>query len=493
MSLFFPSNPQYLLQADLLPTVLRLSLPIALGLFSVTAFNLLDAALIGQLGPRPLAAFGFAMPVLMVLTQLAGGLGVGSATLVARALGQRHPVQAKLFATEALKLSLAVGLLLALVGTLALPWLFHAMGVQAAVWSDLWAYMQVWLWGLPLVLLPVVASALLRATGDTVASSGLMVISALLNALLDPLLLFGLAGWPALGLPGAAVAALLARLVSVGVGVYWLQQRKQLFCWRHCFSLFRTLPAWRAILSLSMPAALNAMMLPIGLMLITALLARYGEEAVAAFALANRVESLVLMGSMALATGIAPFVSQNAASTQFQRLRDGLCLTLRLGLGYGLVVFVLLLATAPVLAGSFSQSPAVQRWVTAYLTVVPVSYLLLNSYLVVNSAFSAVGRPGVAFLLNALRMLGVYWPLALGLQGPWGVAGVFLAAAFTNAGMGLIGVVGFRQFFLQEARAFAQPKRRVRLAQSTSRTSAARSASRSSRFRPPLKARQRGL
>ncbi|RMF83839.1 MAG: MATE family efflux transporter, partial [Nitrospirae bacterium] len=196
-------------------TLAGLALPMVVGLFAVIAFNVADAYFIARLGTAPLAAVGFTFPVALVVGSLGIGLGTGTASALSRAIGEGDGGRVRRLATDAIVLALGVALAICLLGLATLEPLFRLLGAPDALLPRIREYMAIWYLGAPFLIVPMVGNNAIRATGDARVPSAIMVSAALLNVVLDPLLIFGLAGLPRLGLRGAAIATVAARATTL--------------------------------------------------------------------------------------------------------------------------------------------------------------------------------------------------------------------------------------------------------------------------------------
>jgi putative MATE family efflux protein len=278
----------------------------------------------------------------------------------------------------------------------------------------------------------------MRATGDTRLPSKLMISGAVLNVVLDPVFIFGLGPIPAMGLNGAAVAALLARGAIFAGTLYVLANRLHMVTFEkpEWQELKRS---WADILHVGLPAAGTNAIVPVGLALITAMIARFGPEAVAGFGVASRIESLVLVMYYALSAVIGPFVGQNLSAGKEDRIQLSLRLCALFCISSGLVVAVLLALLSGFLPTLFSDNEAVMSVTRLFLWVAPISYGTYGIVMVVNAAFNGLGQPMPGVIISVTRILGLYVPLAMIGMRLYGIVGIFAAYAVANIVSGVIG------------------------------------------------------
>ncbi|PSJ44163.1 MATE family efflux transporter [Zobellella endophytica] len=411
--------------------------PMALGIVAILAFNLVDTFFIGMLGTDALAAISFTFPVTFVVTSLAMGLGAGLSACLGQALGAGRQRQAARFTSDSLLLAVLLVSLLALAGAGSIDPLFRVLGAGDALLPLIHDYMLIWYLTVPMLILPMVGNAAIRATGDTRTPSLVMTVAGLVNGVLDPLLIFGLGPFPELGIRGAAIASACSWLIAMLVGLHLLRTRERLLIWR-LSPLPILLDHWRQLLQVAMPAAFTNMLNPIATALLMMVLAKLGHEVVAAYGAASRVEALVLIVMMALSSVLAPFISQNAGAGQHERSRCALLLAMRFALLFQLLVFALLWWLAPWIALLFTDSPEVARHLELYLRLVPLGYGLQGCFMLLASALNGLRVSVISLLLNGFRLFGLLLPLAWLGAGWQGETGIFTGILLANLLAGMV-------------------------------------------------------
>ncbi|MEM9947719.1 MAG: MATE family efflux transporter [Cyanobacteria bacterium P01_D01_bin.36] len=415
--------------------LVKLTLPMVGGIFAIVAFNLADTYYVGQLGTNQLAAMSFTFPVVMTLGSLALGLGVGASSIIARAIGEGDRSRVQRFTTNSLTLGVAAVALLSTIGLLTIDPLFTALGAGPEVLPFVRQYMQVWYFGMVFLVIPMVGNSAIRASGDTGTPSLIMILSAGFNIVLDPLLIFGFASVPALGLVGAAWATVISRALTLVASLLVLQFKEHMLSSR-LPDLEETFYCWRDVLSVGLPAAGSNMINPISIGVITSLLATHGPLAVAGFGVASRVESLAMIALMALGASIGPFVGQNWGAGKFARVIEAMRQSYLFCLAWGVVLTGVLAVSARYIVPLFNDDAEVVRVATTYLWIVPVSYGAAGIIVVASSAFNALGKPIPAVVMTVLRMFVLYIPLAYLGSRLFGPVGIFAAATMANIVVG---------------------------------------------------------
>ncbi|MGR7922346.1 MATE family efflux transporter [Zobellella denitrificans] len=426
-----------LLTAPIGPQLVRMTGPMALGIVAIQAFNLVDTFFIGLLGTDALAAVSFTFPVTFMVISLAMGLGAGLSASLGQALGAGNQGLAAQFTSHGLLLALLLVSLLAILGAATITPLFRWLGAGDELLPLIRDYMQIWYLTVPLLVLPMVGNAAIRATGDTHTPSLVMTVAGLVNGLLDPLLIFGLGPFPELGIRGAAIASACSWLMAMVVGLYLLRRRERLLVWP--LTALRQLPGhWRQLLHVAIPASFTNMLNPVATALLLTVLAGLGTEVVAAYGAASRIEALVMIVMMALSSVLAPFISQNTGAGLHERSRQALLLAMRFAVGFQLLVFGALWLLAPLVARLFTDSPEVARHLEFYLRLVPLGYGLQGCFMLLASALNGLRVSGISLLLNGIRLFGLLLPLAWLGAGWAGEAGLFAGILLANILAGLL-------------------------------------------------------
>ena len=242
--------------------LLRLSLPMVWGVFSVLAFSLADTYFVAQLGTNELAAMSFTFPVVTVLGSIAMGLGTGVSSVIARVIGEGDRRKVQQLTTDGLLLSFLIVGILVSIGLVTIGPLFATLGAEPELLSPIGDYMNIWYLGMVFLVVPMVGNSAIRASGNTVVPSLIMTLAAAVNILVDPLLIFGWGPLPALGLKGAALATVISRASTLVASLAFLHFHERLIL----FTLTSPkvmLASWRRLLSVGLPAAATNLISPL--------------------------------------------------------------------------------------------------------------------------------------------------------------------------------------------------------------------------------------
>ena len=428
------------------PQLLRLTAPMVLGILAFMSVNLVDTFFVAQLGVDPLAAMSFTFPVVFCIASLAIGLGAGTSSVVARALGAGDEQRTAQLVRDCLLLCAVISLIVTGVGLPLLEPLFLLLGAEPETLPLISAYMVPWFYSSFLIIAPMVVTAVMRAAGNSGLSAKLMIVTAGVNLILDPLLIFGLFGFPRLELQGAAIASILARFVGVLIAIKPLLamlRAAPAFEWRE------TLKSWRAILHVGLPAMGTNLIIPVASAVVVYLVAQYGEEAVAGMGVATRVEPIALICFFALSSIIGPFCGQNLGANNFDRIREAFRVITTFAIVSSTAMAVIFWLFAPWIVHQFTDDGEVARVAVEYLVWVPISYGMYGVVMSINAAFNGLGKPMPAMVVSIFRVVVVYLPLALLLQSQLELTGLFIATTVSNLLMGVVGLYWLHRHILQ--------------------------------------------
>lgn len=434
-----PPPPPVLVRREVWRTLLGMACPMLAGTFAMNAYHLTDTWFVSRLGTLPLAAMGFTFPVVMLVTCVAGGLGTGLTMLVSHAVGRHDHVGAARFTTHGILLMVGVTVTLSTIGCLSIGPVFRWLGVDAATLPLVGAYMRTWFAGALTMSLPMMGNGILISLGDARAASRLMIVGTLLNAVLDPIMIFGYLGCPALGIRGAALATVIAQTVSVTWLLLLLGRRHRLLVLSR--DGLRHWPAsWRRIVGMGAPGVLSMLLMPLSATVLTRLLGRFGNEAVAAAGAAGRIEMFAFVIPMALGISLTPFMSQNYGAQRLDRIREALRLSTRFALIYGGAVAVLFWLCAPWLARIFTRDPVVTATLVAYIRIIAFGYGMMEVHRYCGFTLNGLHLPLSATLINAVRVLVLLIPLSCLGVALGGVRGLFAARLVTDLVAGGLGL-----------------------------------------------------
>jgi len=446
---------QKLTEGPITTILINMTIPMIVGMVMMFSFSLVDTFFVSMLGTEALSAISFTFPVTFTIMSLAIGLSIGTSAVVAKYIGRGETEKAKQASTVTNYVAMVLAAILAFLGYVFTDRIFLALGASTALLPPIHAYMDIWLPSCVLMVTMICCNSVLRANGDTRTPSMLMAGTGLINAVLTPLMIFGMGPIPAMGIAGAAWSTLISWVAGAGFLFYYLAIRHEL--------IYRGLPTGpvfrnsaREMLRIGIPASGANMLTPIAAGVLTAILATYGETAVAAFGVGSRIESLACLVILALSSTLPPFVSQNLGAGRIDRIEEACRTSLRFVLGWQLLIYVLMALGADLVAAAFTRDENVAATIRLYLWLMPLAYGMQGVIILCNSALNAMHKPMIALYLSIARFFVFIVPLAWAGSHLAGLTGFFVGAVTGNVLMAALSWITIRRVLRYE-RALQEP------------------------------------
>ncbi len=419
--------------------VIGQTLPMVFGVAAMMSIALIDTYFIGQLGSDPLAAIAFIFPVMVALNSLGIGVMVGINSVVARSIGEGDEHLAQRRANFGILFSVAIGIAIGLAVFAFNDPIFRLMNAPERLIPIISEYMIPFAFGFPLTMLVMGCNGVLRAQGEARKTSYVSFAFAGVNWVLDPILITGAFGFEGLGIIGAAYATIIGW--GVGAIVAMILLRSSAIPFSPSVGLSGSLidPA-RAILKVALPASFSNSINPIGLAVLTAIVALESDAAVAGFGAAGRLQSIASVPLLALSGSIGAIVGQNWGAREFQRARDAALYARGFCVLWGMSTAVLLFFTGGWFAGFFTQDPSVTAEFELYIQIAAWGYAGFGLLIVANGILNAVDKASVALTQSVLRVFLVMLPFALLLNQEWGSSAIYGAELAANLFGGLTGI-----------------------------------------------------
>jgi putative MATE family efflux protein len=449
-----------LTEGPVLQHLLRLGIPMSIGIFAVMSASVVDMFYIGRLGTTPLAAIAFCVPLIFVLQSLSVGLGAGASSVVSRAAGEGDHDRLARQATDSILLAFLIVVTFAVIGYFSFEPIVRFAGASDELMPDIRAYLRISLIGSAFIVAPMVAGNLLRALGDARVPGMTMVAGAVINLALDPFLIFGLGPFPRMEVAGAALATVLSNVLAVVVMGWYMVHREKL--------IVLNLPPWEElshswweVLKVGVPATATNIANPITMFVVTAAFATFGDAAVAGFGVAGRIEFLFAIPLLALSASIGPITGQNGGAGLIERVKEAFKASFLVTAIWTTGTAITLYFLGGWIASGFSDDPEVHKVARLFLSIVPLTAIGYGIVITTSAGFNALGKPlpgmimtfGRSFILVSCGVwIGVTW---------FGLLGGIIAIALSNiiaGGLALLWVRGANMEARQNKRSPARQR-----------------------------------
>lgn len=429
-----------LTQGPISKHILRMLGPFSLAILALLSVRIVDTIYLGRIGVDALAAMGFCLPIVFLGNSANIGLGAGTMSAVSRAIGQKDSEKAKRHAGAAILMALTVMIVLSSILLLSMPFVLQKMGAEPHIAELARSYMLFALPGLTIVSVAMMCNNILRANGEAALPSSIMILGAILNIVINPFLIFGIGPFPRMEVPGAALASLIANSIAACFGLWVVVYYRKAVHFKD-ITLGSIGRAWRVIGRVGIPAAMTNIVVPVGMVLVTSIIAyRVGTLGVATFNVVMSAEILAVAVLYALSACIGAVTGQNGGAGQTVRVREAFVFCYKICMIWGLFMSIVMLAIRIPILSAFTRDPMVIEMANSYFYWVPITIMFYGFVFVTAAGFNALGRPSYGLIFTIIRSIILYVPLI-----GFGVYiaqmnGAFMGVAAANLISGLIAV-----------------------------------------------------
>lgn len=388
------------------------SWPMMLSVFFYTLYNIVDAFWVSKLSPDAIAAVSISQITLFLMAALSMGITAGSGVIMAMNIGAQNKKEAERVLGQSFVLSGIAGIFFTAISLIFKTQLLTASGAMGALFDPALTYFTITAAGSILFFLLITIMFAFNAQADTFTLTKLFALSTLINVVLDPVLIFGYGGVPAMEIAGAAVATLISQAVFVVLAIRSLSSPTRSIQF-HFKNLTLKWASVKEVLRIGIPASLTQVINPIGL---AALLfissSSFAEPGAVAFSIGNRIEFLGFLPAVGFGFGAMALIGQNIGAGNIKRAKASLTLALKYGFiaaaAFGLLAIVFRMQLVRI----FTTDETISMYSLSYILVVALSYGFMAATMVEANAFQAVGKSWPGFWIFLLKFMGIAIPLS---------------------------------------------------------------------------------
>ncbi len=383
--------------------ILQFALPIMAGNLLQQLYNTADTIIVGNFnGQQALSAVGACASLTALFTALAIGFSIGAGVLISQYFGASREQELRQYAATAIVLMLAMGLLMSLIGVCSAGFLLaRALGTPEALLPLTLLYFRIYAAGLVFQFGYNIAAALLRALGDSKATLYFLLVSSVLNVVLDLVFVAGLG----MGVAGAAIATVISQIASCGIGFAYMHRRYALlrFSLRE---LRMDLKTAGRILQVGAPMAIQQSIVSCGFLFLQRLVNYYGESMIASYTVASRMENILMIPIIGIQNTMATFAGQNMGAHRPDRVSKGLGQGVLVSLGMTLILCLAQIAGIPLIIRAFQLDAGAAAICRLHLFSSAVAIPIFAVYFPANGMCQGVGE-GFHATFYALLALGL--------------------------------------------------------------------------------------
>jgi len=396
-------NSQLILSGSLSKAILTLSIPIVINNFIQTMYNLTDTYLLGRLGTDEMAAISLVTPVQNIVINFGQGFTLAGAILISQYVGAKDKKNAREMANQLFTASMLFSVSFAIMCILFTPFIVAWLGAKGKVETYGCTYLQIVLTDLPFLFMINLFAAVSQAQGDTIRPMRLNLLGVIINLFLDPLFIL-VFHW---GVAGAALATMLAKAPCAVIALCDLvKKNKPVYLELNLNNLKPKSDKIKRIISLGLPTAIGGSTMQLGFLLMTKNVLAYGNDAMAAYGIGNRINGIITMPSTALGSATATIVGQNVGADQFKRADEAYRKARLMIVAFlfisGMILSRNFISTAMV--GIFSSDEQVIPMAADFLSIMAFCCWTNGIYDTTKGYFNGNGKTVITMLIDATRL-----------------------------------------------------------------------------------------
>ena len=418
------SNRELLLNGNIGKAILALAVPVVINSFLQTMYNLTDTYWLGRLGTEELAAINLVTPVQNIIINFGSGITVAGSVLISQYLGAKRDGDARSMANQIFSCALLFSIVCAILCAVTTPGIVTWLGADGLTWQYGKTYLQLVILDMPFLYSVNMYTAINQAQGDTVRPMLLNLTGITLNLILDPLLMIVFN----MGVAGAALATVGAKAFPAVIAFILLQNRS-----KDVYLDLRRLKfekeKLKNILVIGLPTAIGGSTMQFGFLLMSRNVLKYGTEAMAAYGIGNKINSLITLPTNSVGSAVATIVGQNVGAKQYERAEKGYKVSM-----LGSVIFLLagglILSRMPIstaIVKIFSDDADVIGMAADFLSIMAFWCFANGVYNSSIGLFQGSGHTEITMVIDATRLwvfrfatlyIGEVW-LHLGVRSVW--------------------------------------------------------------------------
>ena len=379
-----------LTEGPIFKTLVRLAVPVTISMVMFTVYLMVDLYFVGRLGPDAVAAVSISGNAFFIHLGFSTILGTGGMALIAQAFGRKDYDYAATVFKQSILLALIVGVVEAAIGLTIAPAYIEFFGGtgKSLEWGI--QYFQIFVISFLFMILLYTIGNCFRGMGNTKTPMMIMLQGNLMNILLDPILIFGWLGLPAMGVRGAAVASVISQLYALGIYGYLIFIKGAHIDLKGKWQLHSKIV--RKSLIIGIPSGLNHFLLAANMLITYRVISSYGTAALASVGIGFRILQSIYIPVIAVASAMAAIVGQNFGANKYNRISGTFVRAWLVSMIFMLFCTVICQAFPGDLIAIFSSDPDVIRFGITYLKIFSLGFVMVGTIMVFSAVFQGLGK-----------------------------------------------------------------------------------------------------
>ena len=394
-----------------------IALPVMAGMAIQTMYSIVDMLFIGQLGGDSITAVAFNMPLYFFVMGITFGVGTGVTSSISRAIGAKDKSKADNAAEHGLLLALFLGLSLTIFGLLIGKKVLSGLGTPDEMLDESWSYLKVTCYGMTFIVFAIVFRSILAGEGDMKFPVMVAVIGTILNLILDPIFIFNLERYGGFGLgmgvEGAALASVVSQTIVFTIFVYMLFWREHAYIRFDLRNFNFSTGLMKEILWVGIPSSISMIIMSFGQGVFNYILIDgYGPDAVAAYTISGRLDMLLFLPIMGIATGLVTTVGMFTGAKRIDKVKEIIIYGISRAFVIVAIASAVVYSAAPYIMGLFTDDKIIEDIGVGALRTLCFAYPFVGIAMPCGRIMQGLGRGLPVLVITALRVLLISAPLA---------------------------------------------------------------------------------
>ena len=393
-----------LLKDNIPQLVRKLSIPASIGTLFQTLYNIVDTFYAGRISPEALSALSKSFPIYFIIIAASIGVTVAGTSLIGNSIGERDENKALNYFTHIIFFGIVISIIISLFGLNYSEKIFQIMGSSNEVTNLGLQYTDIIFYGSIFFISVVSLNSLLHAEGDTKTYRNVLILSFLLNIILNPILIFGFLFIPAMGIKGIGVATIISQLLSFIIILKKVLKNNRVRKINKEYFLLKLI-YFKNIFFQSMPIIVSICAYSFASAIIFIYVGQEGEYATAGYGAASRFEQILFLPVLGINTAIISIIAQNYGAMNFDRIRLTFFTAIKYALSIMFFAAILVFVLADVVTSMFSNNPEVIDYGKRYLRISAVVLPAYPLFFISNGFFMSLKKSENAMISNVFRNL----------------------------------------------------------------------------------------
>lgn len=395
----FVKKREEILEGNLFKILLSLALPIMLTNFIQTLYDLTDSYFVGKLGGIQVAAIAFVWPVTYLILSLGIGISIATTSLVSISIGEKNYIKASRYSSQSITFSLILSIILTILGYYLTPHLLKFMKADGKLLSESVIYCRIILLSTPFLFFNQVFTSIKQAEGDTLNPLVLSIISVFINIILNPILIFKFN----MGIGGSAWATVIARFFVTIYAIYLFKYRNKGIIISRKYLGFDK-PIIKKIIQVGLPSSIGQGFSSLGFIVLNIFIIKFGQNAMAAFGIGNRINSLLFLPCMGLGMGLTSIVGQNLGANNIARIKEAVKSSVIITIVFSIIGVLLINFFDTYIISFFTNDANIKKMSLDYLNLISLSIPGLGLMQILISIYQGSSHTKTAMFITMSRL-----------------------------------------------------------------------------------------